>query len=366
MLENRYIRSCIFITAGSLLSISFYAFIAAKRDIVPFNLQRVARVTGKSISGETLPNPNRTNELYNVGGTDLGIAWKMGNGKVGLFFGDTYGADFKVVNEGGPGNAGDWRSNVLGLSSDKNLEDGLAFDSMVSNQIVPSPHIIDGTGSHTTIPTAAIHAAGADYVHYMDVRKWGGIGSWTTNYSGLYKSTDNGQNWAKCSEVRFGALSNFAQVTYAKKDGFVYMIGTVPGRWGSAHLARFKEADILKQDAYEYWNNTKGWVKNEEKSADAIIDAPLGELSLAYNKKFKRWIITYLNEKKAEIVLRDAENITGPWSSEKTLAKATDYPGLYGAFMHPASENSDELYFLMSMWKPYNVFLMKARLKFAD
>jgi len=366
MLKNRKIRNGIFIAAGSLLSISFYAFIAAKRDIVPFNLERMARVTGKSISGESLPNPNRTDELYNIGGTDLGIAWKMGNGKVGYFFGDTYGADFKVVNEGGPGVAGDWRSNVLALSSDKNLADGLTFDHMVAHQIVPSPHIIDGTGSHTTIPTAAIHAGRADYVHYMDVRKWGGIGSWTTNYSSLYKSTDNGQNWAKCDEVRFGALSNFAQVAYAKKDGFVYMMGTVPGRWGSAHLARFKETDILKQQEYEYWNNTKGWVKNDEKSADVVIDAPLGELSLAYNKKFKRWIITYLNEKKAEIILRDAENIAGPWSSEKTLVKATDYAGLYGAFMDPSSETTDELYFLMSMWKPYNVFLMKARLKFAD
>lgn len=366
MLKNRYIRNRIFIAAGSLLLISFYAFIAVRRDIVTANLERVARVTGKSISGEVFPNPNKTDERYNIGGTDLGIAWKMGNGKIGYFFGDTYGADFKVVNEGGPGVAGDWRSNVLGVSTDKNLKDGLTFDDMVAHQIVPSPHITDGTGSHTTIPTAAIHAAGTDYVHYMDVRKWGGPGSWTTNYSGMYKSVDNGQNWVKCSEVRFGALSNFAQVTYAKKDGFVYMIGTVPGRWGSAHLARFKEKDILKLDAYEYWNNTKGWVKNDEKSADAVIEAPLGELSLAYNKKFKRWIITYLNEKKAEIVLRDAENITGPWSSEKTLVKATDYPGLYGAFMHPANENSDEFYFLMSMWKPYNVFLMKARLKFAD
>nr|WP_068891377.1 DUF4185 domain-containing protein [Pedobacter panaciterrae] len=366
MLKNKYIRNGILIAVGSLFSVSFYAFIAVKKDIIPFNLERVARVTGKSISGETFPNPNRTDELYDVGGTDLGIAWKMGNGKTGFFFGDSYGKDFKVVNEGGPGKAGNWRSNVLGISSDKNLADGLTFDNMVSHQIVPSPHITDGTGSHTTIPTAAIHAAGSDYVHYMDVRKWGNAGSWTTNYSGMYKSLDNGQNWTKCNEIYFDALSNFSQVTYAKKDGYVYMIGTVPGRWGSAHLARFREQNILKQDTYEYWNNSRGWIRNEEKSADAIIDAPLGELSLAYNNKFKRWIITYLNEKKAEIVLRDAEKITGPWSSEKTLVKAAEYPGLYGAFMHPNNENSDEFYFLMSMWKPYNVFLMKAKLKFAD
>ncbi len=29
---------------------------------------------------------------------------------------------------------------------------------------------------------------------------------------------------------------------------------------------------------------------------------------------------------------------------------------------HPLSVNGDNLYFLMSMWMPYNVFLMKAEI----
>jgi len=336
-----------------------------QHGIIPFNVKRIARVTGKSLPGENLPNPNRTDEQYDLGGTDLGIAWEMGKGRVGFFFGDSYGSDFKVVKEGGPGKAGNWRSNVLGISTDHKPEDGVLFDTMLYRQVIHSPHITNGTGSHTAIPTAAIHISGVDYVHYMDVRKWGKPGAWITNFSALYSSSDQGRSWYPCKEVRFAATSNFGQVAYAKKDGYVYMIGTAPGRWGAAYLSRFREKDILNQPGYSYWNKERGWVLNDEASATPVIDAPAGELSLVYHSRFKRWIVTYLNEKKRQLVMRDAAEASGPWSEEKILATAAEYPGLYGAFMYPVKPDGDELYFLMSMWGPYNVFLMKADLKAA-
>ncbi|RZK81365.1 MAG: DUF4185 domain-containing protein [Pedobacter sp.] len=348
-----------------LIALPVMVYSQHTKKIVVSDVQRIARVTGKSLPDETIPNPNLTDVKYDIGGTDLGISWIMGNRSNGFFFGDTYGKDWKLSNEGGPGTAGNWRSNVLGISKDTDLENGVAFDSMVSKEIIPSGKVTDGTGSHTTIPTAAIHANGKEYVHYMEIRKWGSPGSWTTNYSGLYKSTTNGLSWLKCEGVSFLATSNFAQVAYGKKDGYVYMIGTKSGRWGGAYLARFKEKDMEKQSEYEYWNKVNGWVKGEELKADVIIDAPLGEMSLMYHTKYKRWLLTYLNEKKAELVLRDATVITGLWSEEQTLVKGANYPGLYGAFIYPAKTNSDQLYFMMSMWRPYNVFLMKATIKFA-
>src|SRR5690606_4630213 len=59
----------------------------------------IARITGKSLPSDTIPNSNRTVERWDIGGTDLGIAWRMGNGHTGLWFGDTYGADWKVSPE---------------------------------------------------------------------------------------------------------------------------------------------------------------------------------------------------------------------------------------------------------------------------
>lgn len=344
-----------------------------RTGLVPYGLERIARVTGKSLPMENLPNPNATDQLYDVGGTDLGIMWEMGNGAVGLFFGDTFGKDFQPSPNGGP-NGGNWRSNVLAFSSDSDLNDGLTFSGMAvmtanplaAREIIHSPHITNGTGSHTAIPTAAIHADGADYVHYMDIRRWGNAGMWETNFSELYTSTDNGLTWEACPQVRFTSFSNFAQAAYAKKDGYVYMIGTRAGRFGDAYLARFLEADILKKDQYEYWNSSSGWVKNNENAALSIFSGPVGEISLAYNTKHKRWIAAYLNEHRAEIVLREAEHITGPWGVEKQVVRGQDYPALYGAFIHPLKNDGDELYFLMSMWHPYNVFLMKSRLKLVE
>lgn len=344
-----------------------------RTGLVPYSLRRIARVTGKSTLQEDLPNPNLTDQLYDVGGTDLGIMWEMGNGDIGIFFGDTFGRDFTPSPNGGP-NGGNWRANVLAFSNDTDLNDGLSFSGMAmqgvstttAREIVYSPHITNGTGSHTAIPTAAIHANGAEYVHYMDIRRWGEAGRWETNFSELYTSADNGLNWVVCPQVRFAASSNFAQAAYAKKDGYVYMIGTPSGRFGNAYLARFREADILNKDQYEYWNGSRGWVKNDESAALPIFQGPVGEISLAYNTKHQRWIAAYLNEHRAEIVLREAKTITGFWSEEKQIVSSQDYPGLYGAFIHPLKNDGDDLYFLMSMWQPYNVFLMRSRLKMIE
>ena len=83
---------------------------------------------------------------------------------------------------------------------------------------------------------------------------------------------------------------------------------------------------------------------------------------LIYNYKYKKWIIAYFASNRYDITLRMADDITGPWSEPYKLVDSKEYPQLYGSFFHPLSSYGDELYFLMSMWKPYNVFLMKTKL----
>ena len=186
------------------------------------NVTRIARVTGSIINGENFPSPNNTATKWNVGGTDLGIIWEMQPGKYGIFFGDTFGYDFKP-NPANPGpNGGSWRSNVLAFSEDNNLEDGLSFSNMATDdkgyarEIVYGGKDSSGNGDWTSIPTAAIRANGIDYVHYFNMRNWTG---WITNYSGIYKSADNGLTWAKCKDITFSSYSFFGQVGYFKKDG---------------------------------------------------------------------------------------------------------------------------------------------------
>ncbi|MFC3198538.1 DUF4185 domain-containing protein [Parapedobacter deserti] len=330
------------------------------------NVSRIARVTGRPLAGESFPSPNNTATTWNVGGTDLGVVWEMEQGKYGLFFGDTFGRDF-VPNPANPGpNGGSWRSNVLAFSTDTALKDGLSLSGMATDNNWNAREIIyggkdqSGNGNWTSIPTAAIRANGADYVHYFNIRSWTG---WVTNYSGVYKSVDDGQTWTKCTDVLFSSTSNFGQSGYFKKDGYVYMIGTRTGRDSPAYLARFRESDMEYRENYEYWCSTAGqWAKGDENRATVLIDDKVGELSFIYNNAHQKWIIAYFNADRYNITMRTAADITGPWSAPYELASGQDYNQLYGSYFHPISATGNNLYFLMSMWMPYNVFLMKAEL----
>lgn len=346
------------------------------KSLVMSNVKMVARVTGDSLPGEKLYHPNRTGADYDVYGTDLGLMWHLEGNRVGLFFGDTSGKGF-VINKNG-GNGENWRSNVLAFSTDTDMTDGLKFDSMTLDRDGKAHEVCDGAKAHphvyqTSIPTAAIRAGKLDCVHVMNIYDWGAPhGRWLTNYSTLYTSEDDGRSWRRRNEVTFHPDSHFSQVAYAKREGWVYMIGTQSGRGDAAYLARFREDKLLDKQAYEYWNGQrKEWVKGDEVAATPILRGPVGEASLMWHKKFKRWILTYNYDpnydknpltKTHAILYCDAEDIT-QWSEPKVLTTAKEYPALYCAYMHPLMDNEDRIWFLMSLWGPYNVFLMSADLK---
>ena len=330
------------------------------------NVRKVARVTGEPLPGERLYSPNNTGADFDVYGTDLGIMWKMGVQKVGLFFGDTSGKGFEVNKNGG--NGSNWRSNVVAFSSDMELDDGLKLDSMLLDEDGKAREICAGgkVNPHvyqTSIPTSAIRVGKMDCVHYMNIRDWGGKhGRWLTNFSSLYTSEDNGNTWVRREEVTFHPDSHFSQVAYARKGRWVYMIGTQSGRGDAAYLARFRGKDILDVSAYEFWNGTqKRWVRGDESAATPILRGPVGEASLMWHKKFKRWILTYQYDpnydeapvtSKGAILYCTAKDITD-WGAPQLL-----YPSHYCAFLHPLKDNGDKIWFISSKWGPYNTFLM--------
>lgn len=345
--------------------------------IKTYGLKIISRVTGQSLPNENFSSSNNTASDYDVHGTDLGIMWQMTENQIGIFFGDTNGKGFRPFYKNGGGNGSNWRSNVLAFSQDLDMEDGLTFSEMVTDADGFAKEVIAGGKSNpkkyqTSIPTSAIRINGVDYVHYMNIYDWTAPNcSWLTNFSSLYASHDNGKSWNHRPEVTFHSLSNFSQVTYAKKDGIVYMIGTRSGRGGAGYLARFKEEDILNKSAYEYWNGTKAkWVIGNENAATPVIAPPVGEASLMYHKKLKRWLITHnynytcdRNDPQVKhvIMYRDSDDLIN-WSKPEILVSDDDYPGLYCAYMHPLKDNEDKIYFLMSLWGQYNVFLMSVNI----
>ena len=332
------------------------------------NLRVMSRVTGKENNGhDGLPAVqytlnNSTDSKYNVGGTDLGIVWEISTGYYGLFFGDTFGADFNP-NFSSPGpNGGSWRSNVLLYSDDTDLSDGMKISGAAldqwgnARQVIYSAHITNGSGDYTSIPTSAVHANGRDYVHYFNIKTWDG---WVTNYSGMYRSSDGGGTWDKVGGITWGGESFFGQVGFCNiGDGYVYMVGTQSGRDSKPKLARVPEAGIETQSMYEFWNGAE-WIKGQEQEATTLINDIAGELSVEYLPEFDKWVILYFNGPRYEITMRYADKITGPWSDPLTVASGGQFPQLYGSFIHPLSkQEGGKLYFVMSMWLPYNTYLM--------
>ena len=108
-----------------------------------------------------------------------------------MAFGDTSG--YCSV----PGNQ--WRYNVLMRSQDNALADTVKVaDSPlwargISKQIINSTKWApDETG---IIPTAGISVGGKQYLNYMSIKSWDANGAWTTNYSAIAVSPDNGDRW---------------------------------------------------------------------------------------------------------------------------------------------------------------------------
>ncbi len=333
----------------------------ARATAVPSPAEQVAKLTGPG-------SINDTEARFALKATDLGILWDNGSGEILTAFGDSYGSGWTGPG-GGAGDPAtiDWRCNLLFRSKDRNLADGMTLDSAAEDrpghakEFLPCKKI--DRDEHTVIPTAGIAVGKRQYVQYMSVNYWGPAGSWFTNYSGFAYSDDNGETWTKDPKARWQNTktwdNNFQMTALVRDRGFVYMIGTPNGRFGNAYLARVPEKQVLAKNAWRYWDG-RGWSVRES-TAVPIAIGPVSEVSVQWNAHLGKWLMMYLDEQRASVVLRSSASLTGPWSGEKVVVKGTDFPGLYGTFMHPWSSGPD-LYFTMSQWDPYNVFLMHTKL----
>ncbi|MFF0541423.1 DUF4185 domain-containing protein [Nocardia thailandica] len=326
---------------------------------------------------------NRTDMRWQVDGTDLGLMWEPTPGKIAIVFGDTFGEGWQYGGAG-PEDA-DWRSNVLGYSTDRDLADGLTIDTMVQDRRCHAAELLGSrkirNWETTTIPTSGFVLGKRQFLSYMSVNHWSRVpGMWLTNYGGLAYSDDGGKTWTKDQHARWENIFGLGrfQVAAMVPDGdYVYMFGTPNGRAGVIGLARVRKADVLNKTAYQYWIGgtwtPAGWSGgaadgtgsasgSAELAATPLVLGTASELSVRYDRATNQWQMVYLDVAAGAIVLRTADRPQGAWSDPVPLVSTADYPTAYGGFIHPWSTERD-LYFTMSAWHSYNVYLMHARLK---
>jgi hypothetical protein len=302
-----------------------------------------------------------------VWGTDLGFMWDAGDGRCLVAFGDTYGAGWGGFGGGPP--PADWRSNVLAFSRDRVPQDGLSFDGMVLDRPGHAAEILRSTKvdeeENTVIPTSGVSVGKRQILHCMSITRWPHLRPWITSHAGLAYSDDGGGTWVKSPTAIWRNDSYnrnpFQMAALVKEGPWVYFFGTPPGRQGAVHLARVPQKRVLQKGAHRYWNGTS-FAATSDLQAQPIVPGPVSKLSVAYNSRFKRWIMMYLAPQRDAIVLRDAPTVMGPWTGEKIVQQGAPHPSIYGGFIHPWFNDRDEMYFALSDWGPYNVFWMRAGL----
>ncbi len=334
----------------------------AARPVVASPGRVVAQLTGSGSANDTAAR-------FGITATDLGIVWDTGQGHVLAAFGDTYGVGWTGPG-GGIGDEAtfDWRSNVLLRSTDHDLADGMAFDTAAQDrpghagELLPSLKD-EGAGEITVIPTAGVCVGSRQYLAYMSVAHWGDPGAWDTTLAGIAVSDDDGETWTTDGCPQWTNLDGddpFQMGAFASHGRWIYLFGTPNGRFGDAHVARVARTSLLDAAAYEYWSGSR-WAPGARAGAAVIVGGPVGELSVRYHRSARRWLMTYRDESRDRIVLRDAPAPEGPWGPEQVVLTAAEMPKLYGGFQHPWSSRRD-LYLLVSQWDPYNVFLVHSAL----
>lgn len=320
----------------------------------------IARLTGPGAMNNTV--------AFAVGGTDLGHM-VVHDGVTYFLFGDTFSGDT-------PAQGGLWRWNTMAFSTDMNPADGITFDGWIANASGQAREVIHSGRLNpiTEIPTAAISVGNRIYAWYMAVNWWGPPGEWSLAYSGLAYSENAGQSFtlvdaaARPSWTNFGMIAASARTDLpAGVDDRIYVWGTPAGRLGGVKLARVAPNQLANLAAYEYFgglaNDEPTWVDSETLSP-AIVPPTVGEMSAMYNPAAGRWMLLYFNHAAYAIELRQSITPWGPWSAPLTVATGAQYPALYGSYMHSRyiEGNGETIYFTMSLFGPYDVYWMRARL----
>ena len=338
---------------------------AAQPSNTPPGTSLVGWVTGPD-------SPNKTIPRFAITGTDLGIMWDNGdpaNEQVLMAFGDTKG--YCQI----PGKQ--WRYNALFRTQDRSLSSTVAVpDAAVGNPYSGSPVWREGISKQIVnsinrapeetgiIPTAGVGVGGRQYMNFMSIKTWDANGAWTTNFSAIATSSDNGETWGVYpGTIRppSGGNENFQMGAFLKPgpgDPYLYSFGTPNGRGGSAYVARVEPAYIPDLTKYEYWNSdSNAWVPNNPAAATPVIPGPVGEMSAQFNTYLKQYLTLYCNGNN-DVVMRTAAAPQGPWGPEQMLVSSMQIPGgIYAPFLHPWSTGK-ELYYNLSLWSAYNVMLM--------
>ncbi len=338
------------------------------------------------------PTANQTQSRYGITGSDLGVPFSH-NGRTYVVFGDTQG-----------GVAGD--RDPLAFTTDTDPEDGISLTFLTNSPNVWRPITIPGiTQGSYAVPLDGVSVSNRMYLYHSTDHS----ATVTMGRSVVAMSSDNGQNFqllytfstnyfinVSVNKLNLHDWPGFPQ---AEGDGLA-IFGSGTYRASNVRLA-FQPANAIGDaSALRYFTGLDGagnplW-STVESNAIALFDQPyVGELSVAWNKFIRRWVMLYNCDNPRGITCRTARQPWGPWTQSQVLfdpwndlgygrflhvnwtfsnvdnvqnpGRDNEWGGEYGPYMFrefaTGTDNRTTIYFTLSSWNPYVAVLMKTELQ---
>jgi hypothetical protein len=352
--------------------------------------RKISQLIGDTDHERLAPTETRTQSRYGITGSDLGVPFSH-NGRTYVVFGDTIGGVF-----------GD--RDPMAWTTQTDLENGLQL-TFLTNGPTWRPITIPGISQGAfEVPLDGVSISNRMYLYHSTDHS----ASITMGRSVVAMSVDNGQNFSLLYDL---SVNHFINVSVNKVnlldwpgaplsagDG-LFIFGSGPYRASDVRLAFQPASEIESADTLRYFTGFDAmgnplWSANEA-DAIALFDQPcVGELSVAWNKFIRRWVMLYNCGSPRGINFRTALQPWGPWSEPQVLFEPWNDRG-YAHFMHASwtfrnydtvhnpgrenvwggeygpymfrehatgTDNRTTIYFTLSSWNPYVSVLMKTEL----
>lgn len=353
---------------------------------------KISQVTGETDRQRGVPTDNQTETRFGLRGIDLGASFEH-KGKLVFLFGDTWPTGPNTPDRPIDGDA-------IAFSSDKNPDDGLRLDFLTAP---------DGKYKAVHIPGVSLAGFEVPNGGFSDGKYM--YGFYTTDHSRVdageimgrcvLARSEDGLNWSQVYSLSSDKFINVAPVVAdaAKTPGLPVKKGKVLLMWAgsreyrrsSPYMAYVPLDKVTDKSAIRYWTGPDRWSENEADAKPVVEHPHVGEISVDYCAPLKKWIMMYNCGAPRGINIRVADRPTGPWSESKVLfdphklgygkfmhiswqdrkvdnvqdpGRENEYGGEYGPYIiskfTKKTKDGARIYFLMSVWNPYAVVLMRA------
>ncbi|RYG25640.1 DUF4185 domain-containing protein [bacterium] len=367
--------------------IGLLPFLMADIDIVPGSVQKVSQVTGETDRERKRPTDNRTETRFGLRGTDLGASFEH-EGRLAFLFGDTHPNGPNTPERPFDGDS-------IAFCDDKDPDNGLNLDFVTAADgkyaTVQIPNV---STRGFEVPNGGFSHNGYLYVFFTTDAQPNPFGM-LMGRSILIRSKD-AKSWELVYTLSTDRFINVSPVIVdaAKTPGLPVSSGEGLLMWAtgreyrrsSPHLAFVPLDKVDDRSAIRYWTGDGRWSPREGDSRQLFHHPMVGEISVAWNDAVQRWVMMYNVEQPRTILLRTSPTPFGPWTDAKVVMQAKD---AFGKYIHeggtkdglndPGREDGNgdayapyliprffkpdgTIYFLMSLWNPYNVVLMRAKL----